>query len=53
MYLNEKKKIPIQKGTNDCFFEKDGRCFHIDAKRVKCRGYECHFYKPLRPLKRK
>ena len=52
MFLQEGKKIPIIKGSNDCFFEEGSFCYHVEAEKEKCRGYVCHLHKPLRPLKR-
>ncbi len=42
----------IIKGVNDCFFEIESMCQHIESEFEICPDTECESYKPCNQLKK-
>ena len=43
----------IIKGLNDCFFEFENLCQHVESEIEDCPNIECEFYKPLNRMQNK
>ncbi len=50
MQITPESPHEIIKGINDCFFESEDDCQHIEGEVEKCPNIECELYKPLNPM---
>ena len=53
MQITPKPIVEIIKGDNDCFFELEGMCQHIESEFEKCQNVECKLYKVHNPVKKR
>lgn len=50
--LKKKDLLQIIEGEDQCFFEVDRICFHVDSSFEKCSRIKCDLYKSVCPLKK-
>jgi hypothetical protein len=40
----------LRKKINNCFFETEDICYHINKSLEKCQGIKCEYYKSINPI---
>ncbi len=50
MQVTPESPVEIIKGVNDCFFESEDHCHHVEGEVGKCPNVVCKLYKPQNPM---